>query len=108
MDQLTSQQISEWEAVDVLDPIGKWRDDYMMAYLISTISNIAISALAKKGTALTTINDFLPKWGEEPEEPQKQSVDQMKQVLLAIAKQAGIRTTPKQKPTGKGKNPSKK
>lgn len=96
-------QISEWEAMDMLDPIGKWRDEYMMAYLISSITNIAISAFGKKGTKLTSVQDFMPKWGEvegEEKEVPQQSVETMKAILYSIAKGQGVRKKPKPKPKG--------
>lgn len=70
MDQLTSAQISEWEAYDKIDPIGTWRDvDYPMAFLAHVITNLAISINAKEGTPMTKAMDFMPNWsGEEVEE----------------------------------------
>ena len=84
---MTSEQLSEWEAYDKLDPIGTWREDFRMAYLASLITNIARSVHGKQGTTMTTLEDFMPDWaGERKEvEPKKQSVDEMKQLLLSIA-----------------------
>lgn len=92
MDQLTSAQISEWEAFDKIDPIGSWRDDFRTAHLISQIVNIVNQLYAKKGAKPTTTTpmDFMPDWSGENEgaEPKKQSVEEMKQILLAIASQS--------------------
>jgi len=88
MDRLTSAQISEWEAYSRLDPIGSWRDDYRMAYISSVITNLMISVYGRTNAKLTTPNDFMPNWGIEEgseQEVKKQSVEEMKQILLSIA-----------------------
>lgn len=90
MEQLTSEQLSEWEAYDRLEPIGRQRDDYRTALLCSVVTNIARSVWHKKGTKpkMTTINDFLLQWGVESQTTnasKKQSVEEMKSILQAIA-----------------------
>jgi len=82
---LTSSQISEWEAYNKIEPFGEWRDDGRVAMLCSVISNLAIRVHAKKGTKMTSAADFMPQWYEE-KGVKKQSVEEMKEVLLAIAK----------------------
>jgi len=65
LDQLTSIQLSEWEAYDRLDPIGTWRDDFRMALLASIITNVAMGMAGVKGK-MTKPLDFMPNWsGEE-------------------------------------------
>lgn len=93
MDQLTSEQLSEWEAYDRLDPIGGWREDFRWAHALSTITNLAISIHSKKGTKYTTISDFMLEWDIEKQtmEPPQQSIEDMKAVLFAIAKTQGVR-----------------
>lgn len=89
---LTLEQLLEWEAYDKLDPVGTWRDDFRMAYLASLIQNIVLSLYPKKGVKpqLTTPTDFMPIWDEELRKikstPKKQSVEEMKSLLLALAK----------------------
>jgi len=88
LDQLTGPQITEWEAYDKIDPIGKWRDDFRGAKLESLVVNIVQQLYAKKGVKpiITTALDFMPDWlGEKREEPKQQSVEEMKQVLLSLA-----------------------
>ncbi len=86
LNQLTAYQIAEWIAYDTLDPIGKWRDDYAIAQLLSQVTNIAIGVHGKKGAAFTTPSEFLMDWGDDGfKEPKKQSVVDMKNVLISIA-----------------------
>lgn len=85
MNQLTSKQISEWEAYDRLDPIGTWRDDFRLAYLSSLVTNIAIRTQGKEGTKLTVPTDFMLEWGKEKEEIVQQSMEDMKMTILEIA-----------------------
>ncbi len=91
---MTSAQLSEWEAYDRLDPIGKWRDEYSIAVLNSLIVNIVSKLYAKKGHTPKEVKpiDFMPNWSGEKREEKKQSVEEMKQVLLSIAAAAKRRT----------------
>lgn len=83
---MTSAQFSEWEAYDRIDPIGSWREDFRMAYLASVITNLALSIHGQKGVKMTTPMDFMPDWsGERKEEPQQQSVDDMKKIFMELA-----------------------
>ena len=99
MDLLTSRQISEWEAYDKIDPIGKWRDDYQFAQLESLLVNIITHLFhdPKKGKPVdTTPLDFMVDWTGEGKysEPKKQSVEQMKQVMMDIATNQNKRVRP--------------
>lgn len=88
MDQLTSEQLSEWEAFDRLDPIGKWRDEFNFAVLDSLIVNIVSRLYAKKGHTPREVSptEFMPNWSGEKKIAKRQSVEEMKQALLSIAK----------------------
>ena len=92
---MTSEQLSEWEAMDRLDPIGSWRDDYRMSYLAALITNLAIRINGKKGAKLSEVKDFMLDWGKEPGEIMKQSTDEMKNLLLSFAKSQNKRIKPK-------------
>lgn len=89
MDQLTSQQIAEWEAFNTIDPIGKWRDDFNIAKLESLLVNIVQQLYAKKGAipVVTSPIDFMMDWADErePKDSGKQSVETMKQILTSFA-----------------------
>lgn len=91
MDYLTSAQISEWEVVDRLDPIGEDRGDLRMAELASVISNCFIGAFAKKGTKLTAPIDFMPDWTGDEKEPKKQTAEEIKAIFLGIAQEQNRR-----------------
>jgi hypothetical protein len=90
LDQLTSLQLSEWEAYDKLDPIGTWRDDFRMAYLSSLVTNLTISVNGKKGAKMTSPIDFLPDWadqrGAKVIDDVKPLAQQIKEIFGAIAK----------------------
>lgn len=79
--------MSEWEAYNTLDPIGTWRDDYRMAVLDSLLVNIVNKLYTEKGhkPVVTTPLDFMPKWNEEEREVVQQSVEEMKQIMMAVA-----------------------
>lgn len=87
LDKLTSAQISEWQAYDKIDPIGKWRDDFNTASIESLLINVVNKLYAKKGSTpkVTTAVDFMPNWSGEKEEPKVQSLEEMKKTLLSIA-----------------------
>lgn len=77
--------MDEWEAYDKLDPIGTWREDFRMAYLASLITNLTISVNGKKGTKLTKPIEFMPDWSGSHEKG-RQTAEEMKEILLALAK----------------------
>ena len=105
MDQLTSKQLSEWEAYDKLDPIGTWREDFRLAYLSSLLTNLVISIHGKKGTKHTTPMEFLLNWDVDAKvEPKKQSVEEMKQILMGLAKSQNKKETRRTKPPTKKTN----
>jgi hypothetical protein len=89
LDQLTSVQLSEWEAYDVIDPIGTWREDFRFAYLMSMIQNIVNALYSKKGSATEASkpNDFMIDWtGDKKQNKNKMSMEQMKKAILSIAR----------------------
>ena len=81
---MTLEQLNEWEAYYRLDPTSDLKDDYRIAYLAMLIVNSVRAVHCKKGTKMTDIEDHLIKWGEEKTE-KKQTADEMKKVLMAIA-----------------------
>ena len=84
MDLLTSDQLSEWEAYDRLDPIGTWREDYRMAYIAAILTNLTIAVHGKKGAKQAELRSFMPNWSGEEEYKAPQSVEEMKEVFKAI------------------------
>lgn len=91
MEQLTAQQLAEWEEYSKIDPVGMWRWDHQFAYLMTTISNLVIGVHGKKGTKPYEISDFLIKWDVSEKEEQKQTVEEMKQFLLGFAEKMNKR-----------------
>lgn len=110
MDNLTSNQISEWEAYNKLEPIGEWRADFRMAFIASVIINTTRAVWSKKGTPMIKVEDLMPHWDKEDEQ-QVQSLEEMKQILhtinrefnnpKAIRRKQYLKDTKKQKPKSK-------
>jgi len=93
---LTSSQVTEWLAYDELDPVGKWRDELMIASLESLIVNIVRQLYPPKGRKpeFTSPNEFMIKWGEiadQKPEPKVQSPEEMAQALRGLAAVMGTR-----------------
>lgn len=92
LDQLTSVQLSEWEAYDTIDPIGTWREDYRTAALQALIVNMIHALYPKEGSdpIVSSATDFMPIWDKalrkkvETKKP-KQSVDEMMNLLMSLA-----------------------
>ena len=82
---MTALQLAEWEAYDKLEPIGEWRADFRVSFLASLLTNLVIQTMGKKGAKLTKIEDFIFDWDGSIAESKKQTPDQMKDILMAIA-----------------------
>ena len=98
LNQITSAQLSEWEAYDKIDPVGDWRADYRMAFLAAVITNMFRWAHGKKGTKMMEVIDFMPQWDEEVgkgKELPTQSIEDMKKALYSIAKTQNRKKKPK-------------
>lgn len=79
-----------------MDPIGKWRDELGWATLCSLVTNHVRQIYTKKGHPVnyTTATDFMIDWGnlkQEKPEPKKQSVEEMKEIILDIAEKQNKR-----------------
>ena len=89
LDDLTSEQISEWVAYDRLDPIGPKRNDYGWALLCSVVTNLVMDIYSKKGSQPKHVApaDFLPDWDGSKEKISKkpQTVEEQKAFLLRFA-----------------------
>jgi len=85
--KLTSYQLAEWEAYSVIHPIGEERSDHRISYLAWIITNLFIQAYGKKGSKLTEFKDYIFDWdATAPKEEKVQSVEEMKSVLMMLAK----------------------
>lgn len=91
---ISLEELQEWEAFDSLEPVGRLEErmEYMFGMVCAVISNNIAAIFSKKGSNQTTLApaDFIPKWGVFPDEIKKeqqiQSVEEMKHILLAMAK----------------------
>lgn len=89
---LSLEELQEWEAFDSLEPVGRLEErmEYMFGMVCAVITNNIAAIFGKKGSNQTTVTpaDFIPKWGVFPEEvkKEKQTVEEMKQILLSMAK----------------------
>lgn len=93
LEELTAEELAEWEAYNKIQPVGTWRQDFRFAMIASTVVNLAKSIWGKRSERnnLKKPQDFMPKWdsGEEDKEVPQESVDSMRnkfQLLAAGAK----------------------
>lgn len=91
LEELTSTQISEWQAYDSLEPLGELLDDFRIARLSQLIFNLTQSVHGKKGSFKhMDIEDFMPDYAldidpdDDASEPEYQTVDQMKQFMMSM------------------------
>jgi len=100
LDLLTSEQLSEWEAYDRLEPVGEYRREYHIAMIASLIHNIAQSVYGSKGKRIVSKpTDFMPWWDSRPSgrDGASQSVEEMKRILLDLASTGGTKQEQKTK-----------
>lgn len=89
---LNGDQLVEWEAFNAIDPIGSYKQDFQFAQLCTLVFEVAQAFSSSSKTRTTKILDFMPWWflqylekpskGEKP--APRQSVEEMKKVLLDI------------------------
>ena len=66
--ELSTEQLNEWYAYNIIDPIGKWRDELSIAQLCSLFVNtmMQVHRDPKKGQPkLTSPRDFMIDWDKE-------------------------------------------
>jgi hypothetical protein len=106
LDELTSRQLSEWEAYDTLDPIGTWREDIRFAKLMSLLQNF-VSAIYKKEedeVKYSTPLDFMPIWDveeakkKEEEKVQVQNAEELKNALMSFTQVHNAQVEAKEQP----------
>lgn len=86
--------------VDRLDPIGGLKEDIRIAYICTIMTNLVISVHGKKGSSFKNITDFLLKWDVTDMEKgvKVQTPEEMKTILLGIAKSQNKRQLDLKKP----------
>jgi hypothetical protein len=88
LDDLTAEQLTEWEVYNSIEPVGEFRGDLRIANLTSMLYNMISSFGSKKGRRhVSKPADFMPFFKEDLEEKkdEPQSVEEMKSTLLSIA-----------------------
>jgi len=75
----------EWVAYYGLEPFGEERGDARAAVTPLTIAQL----FTKKGARQPKLADFMPQYGKK--EVRRQSVDQMRQTLMAFAAAQGVK-----------------
>lgn len=86
----------DWRAFDVLEPIGAYREDYMIGQLTAVVYNLAQSIYGSKDAPKKALRaeDFIP-WmdspGDRKEEPQRSrglsSPEDIKELFLSLKRQ---------------------
>jgi hypothetical protein len=56
LDRMTSEEWTEWQAFDAMEPIGAWRDDYNAGMLMALLANVN----RKRGSQAFKPLDFMP------------------------------------------------
>jgi len=84
LDALDAQQLTEWEAYEVLEPFGEERGDRRSAQICQVLANVNRDS---RNTPVFEIDDFMfhdLDRGKDPEESEQQSPEEMKQVLMGV------------------------
>jgi hypothetical protein len=85
---LTTDQIAGWEAFNVLEPVGSYKQDFLFAQLCDLINVLAHAYGGQK--AESKLLDFMPWWlkqyFKESGQDKKQSLEDMKARLMIWAK----------------------
>jgi len=85
---MTAGQLAEWEAYDKIEPIGTSKYDwYRTGLLASVITNLVSAIFGKKGSRKSASpEDFVPDWARVDKRVRRQSVEEMKMVMMSFAK----------------------
>lgn len=82
---MTARQLAEWEVFLEIDQLETTKNDFRLAYILTVITNLFISAFGKSGGEKAKLEDYLIDWwNENTKEPQ--TVEDMKQFLMSFAK----------------------
>lgn len=85
LNELSSQEISDWLAFSQIEPIGEVREDFRNSLLRHEIVALTHAIHGKKGTKPPNFKKFILDWDNVNKEKETQSVDQMKALLRALA-----------------------
>jgi hypothetical protein len=76
LEEISSAELSEWMAYEVLEPWGETRADYRAGVISSTYINCKL----KKGAKKHKPADFMPRFGP----PKKQNPEVIKELLMGL------------------------
>lgn len=90
--RMPSRLFAEWMAFYRIEPFGELRGDYRAGLIASTLAEIHRDK--KKRSRPFSILDFVPKFGmgsSKPPTSKKQTVEQQRSAIMAIAKAFGVK-----------------
>ena len=76
---IDSREFTEWLAYDSIQPGEPTRSDVQAAMIAATLANV--NRDPKKKAAPFTISDFMPKYGQQEQDPRRMSQKEIKQRL---------------------------
>jgi len=85
LDELSAEQIIEWEAFNRIQPIGQRRLDVYYSHLMTTLHNIAVGFSGNENAKQFKVEDFIPNWTGIVEEEDGMSVEEQKQFWIDFA-----------------------
>ena len=85
LNNLTAEQITEWEAFNRIQPIGARRFDVYFSHFMTTLHNIAIGFSGNTNAKQFKADDFAPNWTGIIEEEKGMSVEEQKQFWIDFA-----------------------
>lgn len=77
--------MSEWEAFNRIQPIGKRRLDVYFSQFMVTIHNIALGFSGAKNAKKFKVEEFIPNWSGIKESEPDMTPEQIKQFWIAFA-----------------------
>lgn len=90
LSQVSSREITEWEAFARIEPIGDSRGDLRMAILDSLVANA--NRDPERHPDPFTVMDFLPDFWKKPEDPlaRAKETEAHNKMLVTMLAEAGI------------------
>ena len=85
LEELTGEQILEWEAFNRIQPIGARRFDFYHTYLMMSLHNIAVGFSGNKTAKQFKFEDFIPNWTGIETEPEVMAAEDIKRFFVEFA-----------------------
>ena len=64
-EEMTLSQFYMWLAYNRVEPIDPWRSDLRMAITTSNFVNVLVSLFAKRGSAKSKVEDYIPNFNKK-------------------------------------------